>query len=126
VDDLVDWILLAGESAQAIGRTYFLGSEEPYSYHEIGLTIARVLQCHPICLRLPHWLVYAIGACAVAVGALTGTQVFFNLQKARESVQRAWVCSVTRAREDFGFRQRIGLEEGMRRTCDWYRRNGWM
>lgn len=125
-DDLVDGILLAGESRRAIGRTYFLGSEAPYSYHEIGLAIARVLRCRPRCLRLPHWLVYVVGACAVAAGMLSGTQVFFNIQKARESVQPAWVCSVERARQDLGFRQRIGLEEGMRRTCDWYRQHGWL
>jgi dihydroflavonol-4-reductase len=126
VDDLVDGIVRAGESAQAAGRVYFLGSEEPYSYHEIGVAIAHVLNCHPFCLRLPHCLVYALGACATAVGALTGKQVFFNVQKARESVQRAWVCSVERARRELGFHQRVGLEEGMYRTCQWYTRFGWL
>ena len=125
-DDLVDGIMLAGESPRAIGRTYFLASEKPYSYHEIGLTIARVLKLHPLCLRLPHCLVYAVGAFAAAFGVLTHTEVFFNVQKARESVQPAWVCSVERARRELGFRQRVGLEEGMRQTCDWYREHGWL
>ena len=126
VDDLVEGIILAAESPQAVGRTYFLGSERPYSYHEIGVAIARVLGCHPTCLRLPHWLVYTVGACAVAAAAITRRQVFFNVQKARESVQRAWVCSVERARHELGFHQRVGLEEGMTRACEWYRRYGWL
>lgn len=126
VDDLVDGIVRAGESPQAAGRIYFLGSEQPYTYHQISMAIARVFRSRPLCLRLPHWLVYAIGASASALGALAGREVFFNVQKARESVQRGWVCSVERARRELGFRQRVELGEGMAQTCQWYVQEGWL
>ncbi len=125
-DDLVRGIMQAGESAVAAGRTYFLGSEEFYTEQELGATIARVVASHPLCVHLPHALVYTVGAVAAGIGRLTRQQVFFNLEKARESVQPAWICSVERAKADFGFRQQVSLEAGMRMTYQWYRNNGWM
>ena len=126
VDDLVEGILLAGSSRASIGRTYFIASERAYSYHEIGLTIGRVLHCHPHCIRLPHAAVYCIGAVVEGVGKITHQNVFFNLGKVRESVQPGWVCSVERAKAELGFQQHLDLEEGMRKTCCWYRDNRWL
>jgi nucleoside-diphosphate-sugar epimerase len=126
VDDLVEGILQAGSNPSAIGRTYFLASERPYRYHDIGETIGRVLGCHPRCIRLPHAAVYCIGAIMGGLGKLTRQQVFFNLSKAREATQPGWVCSVERAKGELGFRQRVELEEGMRKTCTWYREQGWL
>ncbi|MEW6511269.1 MAG: NAD-dependent epimerase/dehydratase family protein [Bacteroidota bacterium] len=125
-DDLVSGIILAGQSAAAAGRTYFLGSEEYYSVQQLGATIARVVATHPLRVHLPHALVFAVGAVEAVIGVLTRRQMFFNLEKARESVQPAWICSVAKARSDFGFRQRVSLESGMRTTYEWYLRNGWM
>ncbi len=126
VEDLVGGIILAGESALSIGEKYFLGSEEYYSYAEIGATIARVVHRHPLSLRLPHCLVWSVGAVSTAIGKLSGQQVFLNIEKAREVVQPAWTCSVQKAKKELGFRQHVSLEEGMRRTYEWYVENGWM
>ena len=39
--------------------------------------------------------------------------------------QDAWTCSAARAREDFDFECEVGHAEGIRRTHEWYRDNGW-
>ena len=33
---------------------------------------------------------------------------------------------ITRARQELGFAPRVGLREGIRRTLDWYRTEGWL
>ncbi|HTY58559.1 MAG TPA: NAD-dependent epimerase/dehydratase family protein [Bacteroidota bacterium] len=126
VQDLVNGIMLAGESAVSSGKKYFLGSEVYYSYAEIGSTIARVVHRHPLSIRLPHCLVWSVGAVSTAIGKLSGQQVFLNIEKAREVVQPAWTCSVAKAKRELGFRQNVSLEEGMRQTYNWYVENGWM
>jgi nucleoside-diphosphate-sugar epimerase len=125
-DDLVDGIIRAAETPRAEGEIYFLGSEAPYTTQELGCVIANVIHRHPIRVHCPHTLVYAVGAIADAVGKIGRKQVFFNVQKAKESVQSAWVCSVEKAMTQIGFRQRLSLEEGMRITYDWYCKNGWL
>ncbi len=125
-DDLVGGILLAGEHPRAVDETYFIGSEESYSTEEIGRVMAGVLNCSPIRFRIPGVLVYAVAAISGAVGKITGNQIFFNLQKARECLQSAWICSVEKAKSQLGFRQKVSLEDGMEKTYLWYRENGWL
>ena len=125
-DDLVDGIIRAGEKEAAVGNTYLLGSERGYSVRDIGRAIASAVHTHPLCIGLPHCLVYTIGGIATVVGKITDQQVFFNIEKVRESVQPAWTCSVEKAKAELGFRQKVGLIEGMQSTYAWYCANGWM
>jgi len=37
----------------------------------------------------------------------------FNLEKARDFVQKNWTCDITKAKNDFGYSQNISLEEGV-------------
>jgi nucleoside-diphosphate-sugar epimerase len=124
--DLVEGILLAAASPRAIGETYFLGSNESYTTEEIGRSIANAVHSQPFRVHLPHVLIYSIGAVAQTAGTLLHRQVFFNLQKATESVQPAWICSIQRAQSQLGFRPRLSLDEGMEITYRWYRENGWL
>ncbi len=126
VDDLIDGILLAGEHPHAVGETYFLGSEVGYSTGAIGAAIAAAVHRRPVHVRIPHAAVFAIGALAQFAGRLAGKRVFFNIQKVRESTQRAWTCSVVKAMSQLGYRQRWTLEEGMASTYRWYREHGWL
>ncbi|MCZ6776285.1 MAG: NAD-dependent epimerase/dehydratase family protein [Ignavibacteria bacterium] len=125
-DDLVDGILLAGECRQSVGEVYFLAGEEFCTTHDIGEAISRAMTCSPIRVRVPHTLIYAVGAVGSTVGKITKRQVLLNLQKAREVVQSAWTCSIHKAKTQLGFRPRITLEEGMKRTYNWYCIKGWL
>ena len=125
-DDLVDGIIQAAEQRRAVGEIYFLGSERDYTTEDIGRSIALAVHKSPLRVRLPHWVVYGVGAVAELVGKISRKQIFFNLQKVRESIQPAWTCSVEKAKSHLGFRQRISLEEGMAQTYRWYRDNQWL
>jgi nucleoside-diphosphate-sugar epimerase len=124
--DLAEGILLAAASPRAIGETYFLGSDGSYTAEELGQSIAKAVHSHPFRVHLPHFLVYGIGAVAQTGGTLLHRRVFFNLQKAAESVQPAWTCSIQKAQSHLGYRPRLSLDEGMRITWRWYRDNGWL
>ncbi len=126
VDDLVDGIIRAADSPRAVGQTYFLGSERAYDEEEVGETIASVVRRHPIRLHVPHAAVYFIGAAGDFSARVFGKDIFMNLQKVRELVQKAWSCSVEKARRELGFHQQVSLAEGMGITYRWYLDNGWL
>jgi dihydroflavonol-4-reductase len=126
VEDLVRGILLASDSPRAEGETYFLGSEHAYSTDELGATIARVVGSCPWRLHLPHAVVRTVGMLGELAGKALRKPVFFNREKARESVQASWSCSIEKAVEQLGFLPRLSLAEGMERTYEWYRQHGWM
>lgn len=126
VDDLVDGIIRAADSPRAVGQTYYIGSERAYDEEEVGETIASVVQRHPVRVHVPHAAAYMVGAMGEFCGKVFRKDVFMNIQKVHEVVQKAWSCSVEKARRELGFHQQISLAEGMRLTYQWYRDNGWL
>ncbi len=126
VGDLVKGILLAAENPAAVEQIFFLGSERNYTLHDVSDVIALVEGRHPVRIPLPNLLLYCCGSAAGLAGKLAGRATLFNLQKAREAAQKAWTCSVGKAKALLGFRPQIGLDEGMRLTYDWYRCMGWL
>ncbi len=126
VDDLVDGIIRAADSPRAVGQTYFLGSERAYDEEEVGETIASIVRRHPLRVHVPHAAAYAVGAIGELSGRVFGKDIFMNIQKVREVVQKAWSCSVDKARRELGFHQQVSLAEGMGITYRWYLDNGWL
>ena len=126
VEDLINGILLAGEKSSAEDQIFFLGSTESYTNEQIGLAIAQAVSRYPVRVRVPHALIYMVGALAQVAGLLSGRQIFFNIQKAREAVQTAWNCSIDKAQQILGFYPRVSLADGMQATYQWYRQNRWL
>jgi nucleoside-diphosphate-sugar epimerase len=126
VDDLVNGILQASESERALGQTYFLGSDVQYATEDIGAAIERAMHRHAMKIRVPEFLVYGLAAARELAGKLTNTPVFLNLQKARETVQPAWTCSIEKARQQFGYDPEFTLEAGIATTYEWYKEHGWL
>ena len=50
----------------------------------------------------------------------------FNYEKGVDFIQKYWISSVAKAKRDFGYEQKISLEDGMKLTADWYRKQGWL
>lgn len=124
--DLVQGIQLAAESERSVGETYFISSEEFYSWPQVGRISAAALGKRVLTLRLPHALVYGVAAVAQGVAALSKQAATLNLEKARDITQRYWICDVSKAREQLGYRQRMSIEQGVHDTIAWYREQGWL
>jgi nucleoside-diphosphate-sugar epimerase len=109
VDDLVDGLLAAATSAEAIARKYFLASGRRARH-----------------LDLPSPLISAAAVAGEWFGRLTGTAPLANRSKAALSRPRYWVCSASRARRELAFAPTHSLPEAVRETYYWYRENGWL
>lgn len=126
VRDVVAGLVLAGSHPGAEDELFFIGSERSVTTEDLGRSIADALESAPIRMPVPHWVAYAVGAMMEGLGKVSGRQVLYNLQKVRESVQKAWLLSVEKAGTRLGFRSRVPLVEGMKETYAWYVANGWL
>lgn len=124
--DLISGIVLAGESEKAIGQTYFLGSERPYSWREIGEATKQVMKKKAIRIRLPEPLVYMIAATVGVFSLFNVKPSVLNFEKGRDMVQDYWTFDISKAQRELGYAPVVGLPEGIRETVEWYRKNGWM
>lgn len=97
VDDVVEAMLLAMDD-RGVGRTYNLGGERPYTLGELAETLIRVYG--------------------------GGEYVHRAFPPERRMINIGDIYSdYGRIREELGWQPRVGLEEGVRRTLDYYRQH---
>lgn len=126
VDDLVNGIWLSSISENAIGQTYFIGTERYYNWEQIGEASHQAIGKKAFTIKIPHFLVYTVAAVAQFFAMFSSSAATFNMEKARDFVQEAWTCDVSKAVRDLGYHQTVSLEEGIKRTVDWYRAMKWL
>jgi nucleoside-diphosphate-sugar epimerase len=126
VHDLARGIILAGESEASTGRSYFISSEEVYSVSAVTDLLARMFARRVRTIVIPRPVAYGVAMAAEAMAALTGKPPVINRDKVVDFSERCWGCSTERARRELGYRQQVPLEEGLRETIDWYKREGWL
>lgn len=126
VSDLVDGIYLAAINEKAKGQTYFIGSQEYYDWVQIGKAISKAMGKKALTVRVPHLIVYVVAFFAEFFSLFSSKAATFNIEKAKDFVQQYWICDVSKAVSELGFRQKILLDEGMKNTVEWYREMKWL
>jgi dihydroflavonol-4-reductase len=123
IDDLVEGFRLCGEVAQAAGRTYILAGPRYTTLNELAALIAGELDVKPPRMHLPVWPFWLAGLLCEAV--CVPLRVPPPLYRRRvDFYTKSRAFDTTRARADLGFSPSVDLEEGIRRTAEWYRQQG--
>ena len=126
VSDLVHGIYLASISESSVGKTYFIGSDETTNWNSVSDILEKVFNKKALKLRIPHIIVYAIAAVAQFLSVFSNKPATFNLEKAKDFVQEAWTCDISKAKNELGFQPSINIETGLRQTIEWYRAEKWL
>jgi nucleoside-diphosphate-sugar epimerase len=124
VTDLVQGLLLAGESPQATGETFFITSGD-HDWDEIAKTLKGAMG-RGKSLRVPVAAFYGVALLCEALSWVTRKPAALSLNKAKELTQPAWLCSSDLARDRLGYRSAWPLERGIESTAAWYRQVGWI
>lgn len=125
VSDLVDGIILCGEHPNALGQTYVFGGARYTSLRELVEQVSRAVGTP---LKRGHIPVAPVMAAAVLCEWLCkplGIEPPLYPRRLDFFIKdRAF--SIAKAQRELGFAPKVGLEEGLRRTFDWYRQAGWL
>lgn len=125
VDDLVDATLGAALHPNTVGRGYFICDGEPVSFEHFQRQIARMLEKKAWELDVPGPVVDLAAFSGELLSKLDGKPRLFNRQK-RKLGKANFVCTHQAAKRDFGYTPKVPLTEGLTRTRDWYRQEGWL
>jgi dihydroflavonol-4-reductase len=124
--DLVEGFYLAATADRAIGQIYFISSEKFYTWEEINYITSKVLNKKPIIIKVPHFLVYTIAGFAQFFAMFSSKPATLNIEKAKDITQQYWTCDTTKAVRELGYKQKISVEDGIKRTCEWYKKMKWI
>lgn len=126
VSDLAEGLYLAAISDKANGQIYFISSEKFYNWDDVGNITSKVLGKKAFRIKIPHFLVFTIAAFAQFFAMFSSKPATLNIEKAKDLTQRYWICDTSKAMRELGYRQKVSVEEGIKRTCEWYKQMKWI
>ncbi len=123
IDDLIEGIVLCGTRPEAIGEVFTLGGESYTTLRELVNQIALVLGKPQPRLTIPYLPVFwASVVCDRICKVLAVSPPLYPRRVEFFSKDRAF--SIAKAKRMLGYRPRVELPEGLRRTARWYRDQG--
>jgi nucleoside-diphosphate-sugar epimerase len=125
IDNLVDAFMLCLAPGVGNGREYLIADEEFYPIEEIVKGVGRALD---VPLSIHHYpivpVVVAGHICETLCKPFGIVPPIFPRRVDWYRQNRAF--DIARAKQELGYRPRIALEEGLRRTGQWYRDMGYL
>ena len=124
--DLARAFVAAATTPAAAGRLYYAAHAESTTsagfVRAIGKAVGKTVRVVRIPAALARGMLWTIGGLA----HLAGRATILSADKAHEFLAPAWTCSSEAITKDTGWRAEIALEEGLRKTAEWYRERGWL
>ena len=125
IDNLVDAFLLAMADGAGDGEAYLIADEE---YLEIEELVRRVGRSLGVEVKVPHYPVWPVVAAGHVVEKICRpfgiTPPIFPRRVDWYRQNRAF--RIDKAKRDLGYAPRVGIDEGLRRTAEWYRKEGYL
>jgi dihydroflavonol-4-reductase len=123
IDDLIEGFRLCGTVPAATGRTYILAGPRYTTLEQLVHLVAKELQVAPPRVHLPVWPFWTAGLlCEMICVPLRIEPPIYRRRVDFYTKSRAF--DTTRASTELGFSPKVDLEEGIKRTADWYRAEG--
>jgi nucleoside-diphosphate-sugar epimerase len=107
-------------------RIGFLCDPRPVSVRELATRVAAAAGRGARLVEIPDAAVRLAGALETLRERVTGESRPFNADKARELLAGDWLCDPAPMRRGLDLPEPIPLDEGLRKTWEWYRANGWL
>jgi dihydroflavonol-4-reductase len=125
IDDLLQGFLLALERPEAVGEAFIVGGPRYVSQAELAQMIARHTGGRVLPFRVPAApLRWAAAACEAVCIPLRIEPPLHRRRVDFWTKDRAF--SIDKARRVLGYAPQVELEDGIARTCAWYRQAGWL
>jgi nucleoside-diphosphate-sugar epimerase len=126
VEDLAAAIVSALTHANASRETFFVGASEIVTARELTQHVATESGKWTIPLPLPNAVLWLACQWAEFVSRVTQKANVLNAQKYPELQAAGWVCDVSKLKRHLGIECRTTAREGLAKTNQWYRSQGWL
>lgn len=124
--DLAGAVFAALEKSD-VKEVYNIAEPRAYSQAEFRAIVAKKLGKRIVVpVKVPLWGTKAVSWVAEKIGVVRGKPSTLNTDKYNIMKQRNWSADTRKALRGFGFAAPTPLREGIDRSIDWYRREGWM
>jgi nucleoside-diphosphate-sugar epimerase len=123
IDNLIDAFELAAQSDKGDGEPYLIADEKAPTLNELVTAIAESLGVDLTIRYYPFWPLWAAAvACETVYKPLPMDPPLFRRRVDWFRQNRAF--NIEKAKKELGYQPKVGLEEGLANTAEWYRETG--
>lgn len=101
-------------------KIYCLDDGEVHTWRSLAKSIASILDKKPIFIQAPLPIFYATAFLTQVWAQIRRKAEVFSPNKMREIKQDRWVCGHEQLTRDTGWKPKVGLKEGMKKTYEFY------
>lgn len=123
VGNLVEACLLALKRGKK-GETYHISNERSYSMDTIAGAIAKAEGVKMLPIKVPGWCISCAGWLMELLGYVFRFRPPFKHDTVEWMTKKFWYSDISKAERELGYKAGIGLEEGVKRTVEYYTERG--
>jgi nucleoside-diphosphate-sugar epimerase len=124
VEDLVEGIILAGEKDEALDEVFTIGGDEYVTLADLVDRISKILGKPVSQKSIPVWPVWVAGLVLEMI--CRPLRINPPLHRRRlDFFIKDRAFDISKAKKLLGYQPKVKLDEGLRRTAQWYAEQGW-
>jgi dihydroflavonol-4-reductase len=124
--DLADGIVQATMDQRTAGQTYNISDPDIFTFSALINYLATLVQKRTIHVHLPKGLVYSMAGITQFFSVFGNKPAVLNIEKARDILQKHWVCDSRKIQEHIGFHTATSIYDGLNKTFQWYKKEKWL
>lgn len=125
IDDIVDGFLKAAATPGISGEVFFIGGASYLPLDDYIDTAAKAVGAPRPFLRFPYLLLHSAAWLCERIFVPLGLEPPLHIRRVR-FFRNNRAFSIEKARRVLNYSPQVSLEDGMRRTVDWYRAQGYL
>jgi len=125
IDDVVRAIEAAIDR-DASGETVFVGHPKPVTPRALLETVRSAVGGRAVIVRVPQPLTLAAAVACHLASRFARKTMILDLHRFADLDAPGFVCQVGRLHHVLGVVPQVDLQEGITRTAEWYRKEGWV
>ncbi len=122
VKDVADAVVASIENPKSDNQTYYLASETPYTWSDVGQIIAKAVGRKTVPIPVPDFVFKFAGMAAQSFSYISRKPAVLNKQKINEMLQEYWTADTEPAKKELGMGF-TKLEIASKITYNWYLNN---
>ncbi len=124
--DLAKGIIHASMDERTSGQIYNISDPTIFTFSPLIDYLATLVNKRIINIRLPKELVYSMAGITQFFSTIVNKPAVLNIEKARDLLQKHWVCDSRKIHEHIGFHTETSVYDGLKKTFKWYKGTGWL
>ena len=123
IDNFLDAFELAMDESKGLGEAYLIADEEYVTIEELVRRAAAAMGVVPRFRRFPAWPIVAVGHVVETICRPLRIEPPIHPRRV-DWYRQTRAFRIDKSRNELDYRPRVGLDEGLRRACAWYRQEG--